>query len=91
MFQLSIYIVLTCQPITKPRHGEFICDNEFEFVYGASCLIKCNDGYEMDPPTYNSQQNISCELNASVGIQSEQPNDCKGIHNIFKSHKTYKI
>lgn len=49
-------------------------------MYGTSCKIQCNDGYEMDPPTYNNQQNISCELNASVGIYSEQSNDCKGMN-----------
>lgn len=71
--------VITCQPITKPRNSELKCNNEFKFLYGASCLLKCTEGYEMDPLTYNNQQNISCELNASVGIHSEQPNDCKAI------------
>lgn len=63
------------------------CENKLEFVYGTSCLIKCNDGYEMDPLTKNNQQIISCESSASVGIYSEQPKDCKGMNLIFKSHK----
>lgn len=86
MFQPFISIVITCQPITKPRNSELKCNNEVEFVHGASCLLKCTEGYEMDPPTYKNQQNISCELNASVGIYSEQPSDCKGMGWIFISH-----
>lgn len=76
---MLISIVITCQPIKKPIHGQLQCDNEFEYVYGSSCVIKCNDGYEMDPLTNTNQQNISCELSASVGIYSEQPKDCKGM------------
>lgn len=72
-------IVITCQLIKKPEHGNVQCENTLEFVYGTSCLIKCNDGYEMDPLTQNNQQKISCELSASVGIYSEQPKDCKAI------------
>lgn len=71
--------VITCQPIKKPRYADLKCENEVEFIYGSSCLLKCNEGYEMDPPTYNNEQNIVCELSASVGIHSEQPNDCKAI------------
>lgn len=90
MFELLISIVITCQPIKKPRYADLKCENEVEFIYGSSCLLKCNEGYEMDPPTYNNEQNIVCELSASVGIHSEQPNDCKGtcMSNIFKSDRT---
>lgn len=79
MFQMLNSIVITCQPIKKPKHGELQCDTEFEFIYGSSCLITCNDGYEMDPLANNNQQRISCEISASVGIYSEQPKDCKGM------------
>lgn len=75
--------VITCQPIKKPKHGELQCDTEFEFIYGSSCLITCNDGYEMDSLANNNQQRITCEISASVGIYSEQPKDCKAI----KCHK----
>lgn len=79
MFQLLISTVITCQLIQKPEHGKVQCESELEFVYGASCLIRCNDGYEMDFPTHHKQQKIVCESNASFGIYSENPNDCKGM------------
>ncbi|XP_048737006.2 sushi, von Willebrand factor type A, EGF and pentraxin domain-containing protein 1-like isoform X2 [Ostrea edulis] len=67
--------VISCDPIPWPLHGTVNCHSG-EFIYGSSCNVQCDLGYEMTPMAMNGSQTITCNAN---GQTDSAPNTCQVI------------
>nr|XP_022328842.1 sushi, von Willebrand factor type A, EGF and pentraxin domain-containing protein 1-like isoform X2 [Crassostrea virginica] len=67
--------VISCPPIEWPGNGLVECPSG-EFIYGTTCNVTCQTGFEMVPHTGDGKQRITCTAN---GKTDTLPNSCQEI------------
>lgn len=68
-----MFTVTSCSPIKWPLNGNVNCPPG-EFLYGTTCNVTCQKGYEMVPMTNDGIQSITCNAN---GHKNSLPNICQ--------------
>ncbi|XP_052700846.1 sushi, von Willebrand factor type A, EGF and pentraxin domain-containing protein 1-like isoform X1 [Crassostrea angulata] len=77
--------VTSCSPIKWPVNGNVNCPPG-EFLYGTTCNVTCQKGYEMVPMTNDGIQSITCNAN---GHKNSLPNICQLIECPSNDPKLY--
>ncbi|KAK3101782.1 hypothetical protein FSP39_006299 [Pinctada imbricata] len=64
-FQIRVSVI-NCLPIPWPVNGYVYC-GQVGFIWGTSCDVGCNDGFEISTGTSNNRQSVVCEKDSNNG------------------------